>query len=116
MHYIELNEMQFFSYHGVLKQERIVGNSYRINLKLTLDLSKAIESDQIENTINYAEVYALLKEEMNQPSNLLEHAAGRMVCRLKQTFPQIQQVELRLAKNNPPMGGDIKEAAVTIID
>jgi dihydroneopterin aldolase len=55
-----------------------------------------------------------VKEEMATPSNLLEHVAGRIVQRLKQTFPAIDKVEIRLAKNNPPVSGEIEEAAVVI--
>ena len=114
MGYIELREMIFHSYHGVMEQERIVGNTYRIDLKLFLDLSKAVESDKLEDTLNYADIFDLVKEEMAIPSHLLEHIAGRIVKKIRQKYPHISKVKIRLAKNSPPIEGEIREAAVVI--
>jgi len=114
MEYIELKEMIFHAYHGVMEQERIAGNTYRVDLKLFLDLSKAIESDRIEDTLNYADIFNLVKEEMAIPSQLLEHVAGRIVRKIKIEHPDISKVEIRLAKINPPIAGEVKEAAVVI--
>jgi len=114
MECIELKKMVFYAYHGVLGQERIVGNTYSVDLKLFFDMSKAIESDRIEDTINYAEVYGLVKEEMAIPSNLIEHIAGRIIRKIKQKYPVVLKIKIRLAKMNPPIAGEIQEAAVTL--
>ncbi|MDL2243454.1 dihydroneopterin aldolase [Bacteroidales bacterium OttesenSCG-928-J19] len=114
MQAIELKGMCFFAYHGVLEQERLVGNHYTVDLKLYLDLSQAMLSDDLTDTINYAEVHASVQEEMNTPSRLIEHVAGRIIRRLHQDFPCITRIDLRLAKKNPPMGADLEEAAVTV--
>jgi len=111
---IELKKMLFYSYHGAMEQERIVGNTYRVDLKLFLDLSNAIQSDQLDDTVNYADIYALVKEEMAIPSHLLEHVAGRIIQKIKQQFPPVSKITLRLAKMNPPIQGEIQEAAVII--
>lgn len=114
MNAIELKGMVFFAYHGVLEQERKVGNTFTIDLHLFLDLSQAAFSDKLEDTVNYASVYELVKTEMEQPSNLLEHAAGKIIMKIKETYPQILRVGIRLSKKNPPVGGDIQEAAVIL--
>lgn len=114
MDYIELKEIAFHAYHGVLEQERMVGNTYTVQIKLFLDLTKAMESDKIEDTVNYAKVYEVIKKEMEIPSSLLEHIAGRIIGSLKKEFPQIKVIDIRLAKKNPPMGAAIQEAAVRI--
>jgi len=116
MECIELKKMIFHAYHGVTEQERIDGNIFRVDLKLFLDLSKAIESDRLEDTLNYADVYKIIKEEMLIPSHLLEHIAGRIVRKIKLNYPDISKINLRLAKNNPPIEGEIREAAVIIGD
>jgi len=99
-----------------MEQERNVGNNYRIDLKLFLDLSKAMESDKLEDTLNYADIFSLIKEEMAIPSHLIEHVAGRIVRKIKQKYPGISKMTLRLAKINPPVGGELQEAAVIIKD
>ena len=113
---ISLQAMKFYAYHGVLEQERRVGNTFVVDLTLTAPLEKAVQSDQLEDTINYAEVYELTKQEMNIPSQLLEHVAGRICRALRHHFPQIEQIEIRVSKLNPPFGGDVHSASVLLID
>lgn len=112
--YIILTDLRFFAYHGVAAQETLVGNDYSVNLKIETSLAQAVESDRVEHTINYAHVFEAVKLEMNTPSQLLEHVAGRILRRLFDTFPTIDSIELRLGKRNPPMGADIRSAEVEI--
>ena len=114
MNRIELTGMIFHAFHGVSTQERKVGTTYTIDLKFESDIQKAAETDNLNDTVNYASVYAIVKEEMAIPSNLIEHAANRIIRRLRTNFPQMKTIEIRLAKQNPPFGGDIREAAVVI--
>lgn len=114
--YIFLENVKIFAHHGVMSQETLVGNHFLINLKLKIDVSKATETDALEDTISYASVFDVVKEEMAIPSKLLEHVAGRIVKALKAQFTAIEQVELKVSKQNPPMGADIDYASVLIID
>lgn len=111
---IELRTMTFYAYHGVAPQETRVGNTFVVNLKLTAPLEKAMWSDDLDDTINYAAVYGIVKAEMAIPSKLLEHVAGRILKALKAGFPQITEVELVLSKLNPPFGGDIHSASIIL--
>ena len=114
MESIELKKMIFHAYHGVLEQEQISGNTFHVDLKLFLNLDKAILTDNLNDTLNYANVFDLVKKEMAIPSHLLEHAAGRIIQKIRQAYPFIQKIEIRLAKLNPPVEGEIGEAAVRI--
>jgi dihydroneopterin aldolase len=114
MDYIELKNMVFYAYHGVLEQEKTVGNTFTVSLRLYLNLSAATQSDHLEDTLNYAEVFEIVKNEMAVPSNLLEHAASRIIKIIKQTFPLIVKIQIRLAKVRPQVGGEMEEAAVII--
>lgn len=111
---IILKAMRFYAYHGVAPQERKVGNTFMVDLELTAPLEAAVESDRLEDTINYAEVYATVRQEMQIPSQLLEHAAGRIVKSLHHRFPQLEAVEITLSKLNPPFGGDLESASVSL--
>ena len=111
---IKLNQMNFYAFHGVLSQETKVGNKFVVNLELEAFLEKAVNSDQLKDTINYAEVYQLVLNEMNIPSQLLEHLAGRIIKSLKNNFPNLQNIEIEVIKLNPPFGGDIYSASVYI--
>ena len=114
MNYIELKDMIFYAYHGVMEQERIVGNTYSVSIRLYLDLARAMESDNLEDTVNYAAVYEIIRKEMEIPSCLIEHVAGRILKSVKAHFPQVREISVRLSKNNPPIGASIREAAVEI--
>ena len=104
--YINLLGLRFHAYHGVLEQEQIVGNDYCLDVRMKYDISKAMLSDNIDDTLNYAKAYELIREEMMIPSRLLEHVAYRIGSRLIKQFPEIENIDIRLMKKNPPMGAD----------
>lgn len=108
--------MRFYAYHGVGKQERTVGNRFVVDLVLTADLQRAVASDDLGDTINYAAVYEAVKDEMAVPSALLEHVAGRILTSLKTHFPQLTGAEVKVAKMTPPFGGDVQSAAVILTE
>lgn len=114
--YIMLEKILLYAHHGVFEQETKVGNLFRIDIKLTVDLEKASLSDELTDTVSYADVYTVIKEEMEIPSKLLEHVAGRIVRRLKQSYHEVESVEIKLSKQNPPLGGQIDVASVILID
>ncbi len=112
---IYLRNVRFHAFHGVLPQEGIVGNDYLVNLVLDYDFSSAMKTDDLQGTLNYAEVYQKVREEMAVPSKLLEHVAGRIAHRLFSDFPEIQKLQLSITKENPPMGADSDGAGVEVV-
>lgn len=110
--FIYLENIRLFAHHGVMGQERVVGNQFVINLRLKVDITNAVNSDEVEETVNYAEVYNAIKEEMDEPSCLLEHVVGRIVKRLFHDFPSVDSIDIKLSKRNPPMGADVDYAGV----
>ena len=112
---IYLRNVRFHAFHGVLQQEGIVGNDYLVNLVLDYDFSSALKTDDFQGTLNYAEVYQKVREEMAVPSKLLEHVAGRIAHRLFSDFPEIQKLQLSITKVNPPMGADSDGAGVEVV-
>ena len=102
--YIRMEGMKFYAFHGVLPQENLVGAHYYIDLKLKTDFSHAAETDELEGTVNYADIHAAVKEEMQITSQLLEHVCQRIARRLLHDFPTIETIDISLFKENPPMG------------
>lgn len=111
---IELRDVHFFAHHGVMQQEREIGAWFTIDIKLEIDDCSCAESDLIDGTVSYADVYDILREEMQQPSDLLEHVCNRISKRLYESFTQIRAIRITLCKDTPPMGGDRLKAAVTL--
>lgn len=111
---IFLDEVRFHAFHGVMPQERAVGADFTVSLRVEYDFIKAAESDVLDDTISYADIYEVVKSEMEQPSQLLEHVAMRIVKAIMAKWPKVENIDIRLTKDNPPMGADCKGAGVEI--
>ena len=112
--YICLKGLRFHGYHGVMEQERKVGNDYIVDVKMLYDVTKAMKTDNVEDTLNYAIAYDIVKQEMEIPSHLLENVAYRIANKLGEKFPHIVSIEIRVTKTNPPMSADCDGAMVEL--
>lgn len=99
---IFLRRLACFGYHGAFQEEKQLGQIFYIDVELDLDLSKAAQSDKLEDSIDYSEVYILIKDEVGaSPVNLIEHLAQRIIQSLFQNFFLIQAVKLQIDKKAP---------------
>ena len=112
--YILLRGVHFHAFIGVGEQERSVGNDYILDLRIGYSLANAMKSDDVMDTLNYAEVYDLIKNVMQHPMKLLEAVAGCIVDNLTATYKGIESIDLKLIKLNPPMGADCEGAGVEL--
>lgn len=112
--YICLNGLRFHAFHGVMEQETMVGNDYIVDLRMGYDVEKAMKSDNVEHTLNYATAYNIVREEMKTSSQLIENVAYRIAKKLEKSFPDIQSIDIRVTKTNPPMGADGNGATVEL--
>ena len=112
--YIVLQDVRFRAFHGVLPQENEVGGDFLLTLRVGYPLEQAMISDDVNDTLNYASLYDIVRSEMQQPSHLLEHVAGRVAKAVEDAFPQITSIDLKLTKVNPPMGADCQGAGVEV--
>jgi dihydroneopterin aldolase len=112
--YITLTNVRFRALHGVLPQERRVGGDYTLTLRVGFDVSRAVQSDDVADTLNYATLYETARQEMAIPSRLLEHVAGRIGQRVLSEWPEVTTIDLTLTKENPPMGADCDGASVEL--
>lgn len=113
-HKIIIKGLRLYAYHGVMEQERKIGAYFTIDCEVGIDFSNAIDTDNLEGTISYADVFATIKREMSQPSRLLEHVAGRITKAILHEYSNATSVRLRLLKENPPMGADCQGAGVDV--
>ena len=112
--YVFLRGVRFYAFHGVMPQERKVGGEFLVDLRVGYPIEAAMQSDDVTNTLNYAELYQLVKREMDIPSQLLEHVAGRITRQISEQFPQVSSIDLKITKVNPPMGADCDGAGVEV--
>ncbi len=109
---IELEGMEFYAYHGYFKSERIVGNRFVVNISIEAPCEVAALSDQLSDALNYEGIYNLVRTEMNFPSHLLEHLAGRILTKVHAVYPGIGPVTVKIAKIRPPLGGQVQAVSV----
>lgn len=111
---IFVNDIQLHAYHGVMPQEQLTGNDYLVSVSAQYPIDKAITTDEVQHTLNYAMVYDIVKEEMGISSKLVEHVAGRIAQHLMKHFADISAVRVRVTKLNPPMGAQCAGAGVEV--
>ena len=110
---IVLENINIYAFHGCMKEEARIGSDYIVNLNVKADLQDAAISDRLEDTVNYVDLLKIVNEEMAISSKLLEHVAERIVSRILRTMNMVNNVQVKVAKQNPPINGNI--SAVTII-
>lgn len=113
---IVLAGMRFHACHGAFEQERQTGAAYDVRIEVTTDFSRALLSDRLEDTVNYADIYQLVSNVMQTPSALLEHVAGRILRAVFKSFPQVDAIHLRLLKEHPPIPSSDCQAGGVDID
>lgn len=113
---IEINSLRIHAFHGVMEQEKRVGNIFEVSASLQAGISsEAYINDSLEGTVNYALVIDIIKQEMGIPSKLLENVAYRIKTAISNHFPQIKHGKIKIAKLQPPIPNiDIQSVAVTI--
>lgn len=110
---IRLTDIELFAYHGVFPQERVDGGRYGVEVELEIT-DKAAETDDLNDTVNYAEVYQIVTEEMAIPANLIEHVAWRIAKRIRNTYEVVSQVRVKVTKKKPPIQAANINASVEI--
>jgi len=104
---ISLHDLRFHAFHGAVPQERVTGGEYAVELSVTLSdraTRAAQEADELQATVDYSQLFALVKAEMTgEPVALLEHLAYRIARRILQTFPLVLRVEIAVTKLAPPI-------------
>ena len=111
---IELLGMEFHSYHGCLEKERRDGARYLVDFSCRYDVSRAVVSDDLADTLDYGGIYDIVASQMAVPSNLLEHVAGRIAAAISEAHPEIAHFSVSVAKENPPVSGFAAWTRVTV--
>ena len=115
MDHIQIKELEVFANHGVLKQENELGQKFVVSVDLTVDTSKAAESDDIEDAVNYVEVAELIHSETKRNTfQLIEHLAGHLAEQILLTFPLVRSLSLRIDKPWAPIRLPLKTVSVEI--
>ncbi|ECJ9371415.1 dihydroneopterin aldolase [Listeria innocua] len=112
---IYLNELAFYGYHGVLQEETKLGQTFRVSLILGLSTKKAGQSDSIDDTVSYADVYETVKGIVEgTPFKLIEALAEKIASEVLTDYSLLEEITVKLIKPNPPIPGHYDSVAVEI--
>jgi dihydroneopterin aldolase len=112
---IFINGLTLHAYHGVMPHEAKVGQSFSIDLDLSIDLSDAAHSDKVRDTVSYDQVAdCASKAFCGQRFRLIEAAAGRVADAILATFQRIQAVAVTIHKPHAPIAATFSDVGVTI--
>ena len=111
---IILNEIRVYAFHGCMEEEKKIGSDYIVNLEVETDMINPAKSDDIIDALDYVSLNKIVKEEMSVSSKLLEHVAQRIIDRVLKQFSEVESIEVSVAKQNPPIGGDVGEVCVRL--
>jgi len=111
---IVLSGMRIYGFHGVYPIENELGRYFEVDAELFLPLDNAAAADDLKQTVNYAEVFDLVKTEFTRETyKLIETAAVRLAHAVLSRFP-VEKVVIRVRKPKPPLEGDMDYAAVEV--
>lgn len=111
---VALEGLEFHAYHGIYPHERSSGNKFEVDVLVETEFSDSAFHDDLSGTINYEELYLLVKEEMAKPSKLLETVGHAIAKKTLETFREAKSVEVKISKFNPPIGGVCRKATVQV--
>lgn len=111
---VSLEGLEFFAFHGYYDEEQRIGNKYGVDITVEVPLDKAGENDKLSQTMNYEDLYAIIRAEMKKPSRLLENIGNRIIKSVFDQFPLVTAIDVTISKFNPPIGGICRRAYVTM--
>lgn len=111
---VHIDGLRVFARHGVLPQERTVGNTFEVSVRLDFDARDAMVADSLADTVNYAEAVEIIRQEMSRPSRLLENAVYRIHQALIEHFPTITGGHISLYKLQPPIPAEMRRVGFSI--
>lgn len=111
---LRLRNMRFYGRHGVLPEEEVLGQRFEVDVEIHLDLRVAGRSDELQDAIDYAAVYDIVRGiVIGERFGLLEALAERIAVRIHEVF-RPPEIAVRVRKPHPPVPGDFDGVEVEI--
>ena len=111
---IEVNGIRVFAYHGCLEEEARIGAFYTVDVWVDGDFSNAERTDELNATVDYGRVAAIVRDQMAVRSKLIEHVGRRILDALKVEWTSTLHWKVRVLKHRPPIHGDVAAAVYTL--
>jgi 7,8-dihydroneopterin aldolase/epimerase/oxygenase len=111
---IKVSGIKLYAHHGCMPEEELIGGWYEVDVEAETDVSAAVKSDKLSDTVDYSLINDIVRREMNIRSKLVEHLAGRIANSLLKEIPRIKDVKVKVSKLNPPVSGEVERFSITV--
>jgi len=109
---IAIEGIKVFAYHGHLPEEAILGGHFMVSVWVTTNTEEVEKTDDLNHTVDYVRIIALVKEQMAIRSNMIEHPAKRIVDAIL-PLHKVQKVKVEVEKIQPPIDAAFDKISVT---
>lgn len=109
---IQLHQLKFHAFHGIHEEEKILGNDYEVDVSVAFHEPELVITS-IHHTINYAEIYNIIRSRMSEPTPLLETVLMEMGNEIHGKFPETRSINISIQKMHPPIQGIEGSAVVS---
>ena len=114
--WIGLEGMEFYAFHGVYPEERKIGGVYIVDVWVYTDTSKAQLEDVLSGTVNYEQLYVIVRNHMQEPVQLIEHLARKIIDDTRLLLQPEDKIRIKIKKQHPPLGKRVEASIVEIED
>lgn len=112
---IRIKNASFYAYHGVASDEQSLGGMFEVDVEMVADLSAAIEHDSLKRTVDYEEVYTVIRTIVTSKKYyLIEALANTIAHGILERFPTTDVVTVRIRKPHPPVKGVVDHVEVEV--
>lgn len=112
--YVEVLGVKVFGFHGVFEEEKTKGQEFVVDVRLYLSLRTAGQSDDVQDTVNYAEIVKLIEERVQSPSVNLIETLAEQIANACLGFEIVDKVRVKVHKPHAPLSASFDDVAVCI--
>jgi len=113
---INLQEAEFFAFHGFYPEEQLLGCRFLVDISVSFEPVGDLSKDEIENTVNYEQLYNIACEEMQYTRKLIETVGQSIAGKIRQTYPFVTSIKVAIKKIDPPLKGKVAHSSVVIFN
>tara|TARA_B110000003_G_scaffold86181_1_gene88248 strand:+ start:1827 stop:2195 length:369 start_codon:yes stop_codon:yes gene_type:complete len=113
---VKVENLKIYAYHGCMKEEKVIGSDYVVNITAVCFVNKEVFQDVINGTVDYVDLARIAKEEMSIRAKLLEVVVKRIIDRSFKEIMVLNKISVTVSKINPPINADVEAVSVTMAE
>jgi len=112
---INLQDAEFFAFHGFYHEEQLIGSRFMVDISVNFKPTGNLDQDEIDNTVNYEQLYNIACDEMKHTRKLIETVGQSITDNIRKAFPFVKSIKVAIKKMDPPLKGKVAHSSVVII-